>query len=220
MVIDMIHTVAVVTITSGAVTELQLRVLGICSSADRAFVAIGGLRSSLLVVFCPIRIRSLLFAEAALWLAEVGQNVQDVGAKEQKIVQQSEQREETQADHIHDDKSEIEPCQILHLYGDDHQQEHLIFGIDRSEGQQEAQIQIACCGIDAHEERGDIGDHHTTQIEKVESQRAPAALDALADHIVEIHGDGKEEDPAVGGDDDISEQPPDLTVQDGSAVKA
>ena len=226
MVVDVIHAVAVITVASGTVAEFQFRVGNIGSAADSTLVTVGGLLFGLcFIMICPIGIGLLLFGKSSSsGLQKIRQDVEDVRTEEQKIVQQRCQRVEAVEQGIDKETvnqhGKIEPSQPFHLNGNDEHEQHLIFREHGGKGQQQAQIQCAAVGIDTQQQSGKIHDDHTGKIKQIKPKSAPSAFNGFADEIVEVQGNGKQQNVAVGGQQDVSQQPPDLSVENGSPIKA
>ena len=74
-------------------------------------------------------------------------------------------------------------------------------------------------------QRCNIGDQHAGKIEEVEAEGAPLSLDDPPDIIIEIEGNGQEQNvhPTEHdrtGDENVADKPPDLAVENGRAVEA
>lgn len=208
----------------GTVAELQFRICDICSAADGAFVAVGNFGRFGLIIFCPVGVWLLLFCKGRLSQPhKVRQNMEHIAAEEQEVVEQGKNGEqierEGQNDQIVDGHAEIEPCQILHLNGDDVEQQDPAFREHGGKGQKQAQVQKTDGGVDTQQEGADVRQKHAGQIEQVEAECAPGAFHHLAYIIVEEQGNGEEQNIGVCGQKHIGNKPPDLTPQNGGAVK-
>ena len=123
MVLNMIHAVAVIAVAFGAVAEFQIGVLGISPSADSAFVAIQRNSCFLLIIFGPVCVGTLSCMPFAGRFHKVRQDLQNVGTKEQEVVEQGKKWEEVQTDHVDDGDCKVEPSQPFHLQGDNKEQD-------------------------------------------------------------------------------------------------
>ena len=56
VVVDVVHTVTVIAITARAISEFQIRIIGIRSTADSAFMMVGPLTCGIPIAIGPVRI--------------------------------------------------------------------------------------------------------------------------------------------------------------------
>lgn len=238
VVVDVILTVAIVSLAAGAIAKLQIGIVGVGPAADGAFVMIGLGARGRGVARSPVGVGLLLFgrlAEAELLHRRAvyrRQHVADVLAEKQEIVQQRHQHQQRivqphreaaqhgKAHHVQRQHGEIEPGEVFHLQRDDHEQIHPVFRHDSGKGQQQAEVQIIGRSADPRGQRGDVGEDNPRQIVDGKAQRPPLPLQHPADEIVEKQLDGQQQQIAGVGDKDIGEQAPHLSVEDFGRVPA
>ena len=161
MVADMILTIAVITITTGAIAEFQLRVGYIRTAADGAAVGIvcfcrssaliilavgerNGLTGCAAVLPCPILV-------CPLSPPGLGQQVLHIHAKEQEVVQKADQREQRMrqkidgiafVEHLDGDHDQVEqrhdPCSD----GNNEEDQKLCIRVGGGISQHQAQVQV------------------------------------------------------------------------------
>ena len=102
MIVDVVDAVAAVARAFGAVAEFQIGIIRVRAAADCTFVAVGALTGAAAVILCPVGIRLGvdLCTEVARGLAvgaaappALRQEIADVFAEKQEIVQQRNERE-------------------------------------------------------------------------------------------------------------------------------
>ena len=157
MIVDVILTVAVVSIAAGAVAELQLRISYIGSAADSAAMGVDLLGSR---PFCPIgwgegdrpcTNRFGLAASVDLCPPRKRQQIGDVFAEEEQIVGKTHQREQTvgeedlgeaKIEQFDGVEQQIQQTQDPCFDRNDKENHKLCIGIERGIGDQERHIQI------------------------------------------------------------------------------
>ena len=141
MVIDMLNTEAVIALTAGAVTELQFRMVHICSAADRAFVGI-----ELALLFIADSCRFLAEVYCALAGLPGHKSFQVAGAEDEEVKQRHQRQQiygEGIAQHGKQEKDRINNGKKLHLNGNDEHEQHLHIRIHRRKGEEHRKIDIA-----------------------------------------------------------------------------
>ena len=85
--------------------------------------------------------------------------------------------------------------------------------------EEEAHVQIGHIGLTAKEQAVYIHHNNAGEIEQIESQCAPEGLHGSTQGVVTVQHQGHQQDIAVIESQRIGEQSPDLTVENGRAVK-
>ena len=81
-------------------------------------------------------------------------------------------------------------------------------------------MQVVGTGVAAEDQAVHIHNENAREIEEVQPQCAPDIFDALSDGVVKDQHDSSPEHGAGAVQKDVAEQPPDLTTEDQTAVKA
>ena len=235
MVGNVILTIAVVAFAPGTVTEFQIRVTYIGAAADSTAVGVGNL---LLLGCClglgikgydlgSLRGRAdHFFAEHSGDLSAPGQgnNIQNILAEEQEIVGKGNDAEEIagegKGEQIHQHDHQIHQREQPGLHRDNEEQQELGIREDGGIAEEQAQVQVRDAGRAAEKHAVHIHHYNAGQIEQIEPQCAPALLHDPTDRIVAEQRNEHQQGTADHVGQRIGEQPPDLTLQNGSAVKA
>ena len=249
VVVDVLHAVAMIAAAAGAIAEFQLRICDIGAAADGAFVAVGLFAGAGLVVLRPVGIGSLLiFPVFPLSLRgaiaeEAWQNVFDVASKEENIIEKRDEREAARNEiderhRVHEAGAEtcqqagtdfperhenIEPCQIFGFDRDDIEEQEFGFRCDGGIGEEQAEVQVVAGSLHTGEHTGNVHHQYTAEIITVEPEGAPILLQLPADAVIdEEQQEGEQQVHAAGAGhlgEDVGKEPPDLSVQNGGAVK-
>ena len=227
----MLFAVAVVAVATGAVTEFHVRMAHICAAADDAAVGVGGaLRFCCRAEGNGAGGLDNLWTGFALRLDSPGgwQYIENILAKEQKIVGDGNQGEQTEGESTGEGKHYHlinRQCQIDHRkdpgsYRDDEKQKKLRIGVQSGKAQKQAHIQIENIGRPVGEEhRVNIHQHDAGEIKKIESQCAPCVFHSLAQRKITEKADGGKQEASGIISEDIGEKTPYLTLQDQRSVK-
>ena len=104
------------------------------------------------------------------------------------------------------------PGQPLGLDRDDEEEQELQVGIEGGKGEEHGHIDIVH-GRGAHQKAHQNVQQNAEEIENGELVGTPLPLQGVADEVVEVEGDGKQENvSAGGGDKDKGNDPPDLPL--------
>ena len=234
MVVNVIFTVAVITVASAAVTEFQFRIGHIGSAAYAALVGIvfpgGSAFGSCLGegdgagVFHRPGFCLSAHADAPV----EGNDIHNILAEEQEIVGNGDQREQIQREvtcqrklnHIINCDAQIEQSQNPGSHRDNVKQQELRIGIQGGKTDQQAQIQIEDAGSSAEEHAEYIHQKHTGQIEKIEPECTPGIFHSPSQTEVTEKTQNHNQGVACAVGKYIGKQTPDLTPQDQFPVKA
>ena len=239
MVADMILAVAVIPLTAGTVAEFQLGVGNISPPANSTFVEERFLGRGVTDLDSSIggelddRCFSWRFfpAEKLPDLQPKGQrdDVDDILSEEQKVICQSDQREEVDREgvreYIHKCEHQIEQGKDPGLHRNDEEQQERCVGIKCRIGQEQAHVQIGHIGPKikriGKDQAKDIHEDHAGKIEQIEPERAPLMLYDPAKGVVAEKSDSCQEDIVAGiaVGQRIGKQPPDLSMQDRILIK-
>ena len=100
----------------------------------------------------------------------------------------------------------------LGLDRDDEEEQELQVGIEGGKGEEHGHIDIVH-GRGAHQKAHQNVQQNAEEIENGELVGTPLPLQGVADEVVEVEGDGKQENvSAGGGDKDKGNDPPDLPL--------
>ena len=106
----------------------------------------------------------------------------------------------------------VNPGQPLGLDRDDEEEQELQVGIEGGKGEEHGHIDIVH-GRGAHQKAHQNVQQNAEEIENGELVGTPLPLQGVADEVVEVEGDGKQENvSAGGGDKDKGNDPPDLPL--------
>ena len=236
VVVDMILTVAAVARAFGAIAEFEAGIGDLGPPADRAAEA-GAVAGAGRVIDRALFDRALPAFLRRMPADEVGQEVGDLLAEEQDVVQQGDDRQEPgqvgegprlQGPHHHDDpaddadggEDQVDQAEPLHLDRDDEIDAYHLVRQDRRHGQKEAQVDIMRTRFRAQEEGGKVGQQDAAEIIDVQPQGAPILLQDLTAPVIEEQADRAPEEAGfhqIG--QRVGDQTPDLSPQDGGAVK-
>ena len=187
----------------------------------------------------PVRIRPGAGAGGAVVFAlaiaqGVRQDVFDVAAEEKQIVEQRhdgqqpverEERGDAQIQkHTQHRTAKVDPGHVFHFDRNEEKQQHPRLRRDGRHGEKQAEVQRRGVRPGAEEQRGQIGQQKPGEIIQIEAERAPVALEDLAELIVaEQRYAGQEQihpGRIVQIRKDIRKQPPDLPAQNGGTAEA
>ena len=188
---------------------------------------------------CPIGVRAGICRGRAVILPLpvaqcVGQDVFDVAAEEEEVVQkrhdgqqpvEREERGQLQGrEHVQHREAEIDPRHVFHLDGDEEEQQHLRLRRDGRDGEKQAEVQRGRVRSGAEQHCGQIGQHKSGQIIEIEAERAPVALQDLSELIIAEQRHRRQQQSraphVVQVRKDVRKQPPDLPAQNGGAAEA
>lgn len=239
MIVDVIDAVAVIAIALRAVAEFEVRIVRIRPATDRAFMPVGLLAGFGAVGACPVGARAGICRGRAVILPLpvaqcVGQDVFDVAAEEEEVVQkrhdgqqpvEREERGQLQGrEHVQHREAEIDPRHVFHLDGDEEEQQHLRLRRDGRDGEKQAEVQRGRVRSGAEQHCGQIGQHKSGQIIEIEAERAPVALQDLSELIIAEQRHRRQQQSraphVVQVRKDVRKQPPDLPAQNGGAAEA
>ena len=235
---DMVFAIAVITVTPGAVPELQIRMGDIRGTADSAPVGVGssGYSGGSLIGTC-IKGNGLVLSVGGGILCTLScpscidspgdrKYIGHIGAEEQEIVGQGDQAEEIigegGGEEIHSHHHQVDQSEDPGLHGDDEEEQEVGIGIHGGVAQEHAQIQVSHIGLAAENQAVNIHQHHTGEVEEVEFEGTPAVLHGPSKRPVAEEGNGNQQDAVVSGavNQGIGEKTPDLALQDGFPVEA
>ena len=230
---DMLRAVAVVALAAGAVAEFQIGGIHIRAAADGALVGVGGLDLGVggLVAAGGVEgdglalggMGDLLHGPAGIEPPGGGQQVPAVLAEGQEVVGQGDEGEEIVGEEIDDTQQnhhQIDQSKDPGLHGDDEEDHELGIGEEGGISQEQAQVQVVGTGIAAEDQAVHIHNEDAGEIEEIQPQGAPDIFDALTQGVVEDQHDGGPEHGAAAVQEDVGEQPPDLSPEDQAPVKA
>ena len=223
---DVVLTEAVVPDALAAVTELQIRVVGIRAAADGALVAI-----ALLLGLLGLLLLGLTELDGLAGVLVFGALLQvvDLRPDEHGEVQQGHDGQHytgpvVGADGLDDVEGEqcaVQVRQPLHLHGEDEEQQHRGVREQEGKGEEHGQVHIAGARCGQVGVAGDeTGQHHAknrqqraADVVQVELGRAPLALQRGADPVIEVETDQQGKGTGVGGHEHKGHQPPHLAVE-------
>ena len=238
MGINMVLTVAVITLAPGAIPEFQLRIAYIRSSADGAAVGIGGFGRSggCLIGACAGERDNLrpfgffggsYLPEKTAKICHPGyrDHIQNIFAKEQEIVGKSDYREEVISGKGHceqscEDNDKIDQSKHPCFDRDDKEQKKAGLGIHGGIAEEKAHIQVVHIGGAVKNHGINIHKHHTGEIKQIEFKRAPQAFHSLSQRKVTNQGDELKENVVLKQRQRVGKKPPDLTVKNCLPVEA
>ena len=146
--------------------------------------------------------------------------VDDVPAEKQEDVEQTEHdrhpRGRAADDEIIQIQRRVGQREILHLDRQEHEQQHLLVGIQRGVGEEQRQIEEHVTAI-AGNQRGDDRAEHADPIIQVEPDLAPLVFQPETDHVVEIQREQNENRRAGRRREHERHQPPDLPAHEPRA---
>lgn len=230
VIVDVVDAVAIEAAAFGAVTEFQIGVLRIGSSADGAFVAVSRLGIFLLIGGRPVCVGFGSGGTGRIVFEKVRQNVSDVFPEEKDVVQQRDDRCKPQEieravteklQNVENGKAEIDPRHPLHPDRKNEEQKHLRFRCDGGNGKEQTQVQIGRRAAPAEDQRENVVEKDAGQVVEIEPETAPDLFKDLAELVVaEKRNRCQKEADALCVKkicEYISKQPPDLTSQNGTA---
>ena len=210
VVVDVVHAVAVVAVALRAVAELKVRIVGVGSAADGAFVAVGALAGFRLVTLCPIGVglgargigTGVVLLRAAI-APGVSEEVLNIGAEKQEVVRKRNKGHEPverqrprqkQENNVHRREGKVHPGKIFDLDGDKHHQKHSCLGREGCNGEEQAEVQVGRIDVVAEKQTGKVAQQDTSEIVEVKAADTPVVFEHLAELIIaEQTDDGKEE---------------------------
>lgn len=231
VIVNMVHTIAVVAVAPGTVAELHVGIIDVSFATDRTLMAVDGLRSLFLIVPGPVGIWLLsILSKITEGLSasvpgsqEIRQNLQNIRTEENKIIQQSTDDKNFVGQRIDEkfvgNQHEVEPSHVFQFHGNDIHQQDPVFREHRGKGQQQAQVQVRDIGVEPKEQCRQIREDDAGKIVEIKPEGTPLTLQRLSDKIVKIQGNGQEHHVGVGWEKNIRNQAPDLTMQNSTAVK-
>lgn len=226
VVVDVVHTVAVIAVTLGAIAELHIRVLRICFAADGALMNISFFFVSCFGGLLKIhRLLGMLVLKTAFSIAE---GLHKVCPEEEKEVQDGDKREEgtdpvsgeQTGDNIQSKEGGVDPGQPLDLYRKNIKQQYLHIRVKNGEGKEQGEIDIVHGGVSRDQTVDDIQDY-AAQVEHVEAGCTPFPLQKATDPVIEVGGEDykenagtlKKEKIAALGKKYKGDEPPDLPMK-------
>ena len=146
--------------------------------------------------------------------------VEDIPAEEQHDIQQAEHDGHpcgcAADDEIIQIQRSIRNGKIFHLNRQNHEQQHLLIGVQRGIGKEQRQVEERVIRI-AGNQRGDNRTEHADEIIQIELDLAPLILQSDANHIVEIQRK-QDEDGRTGRRNEYERhQPPNLPAHQSGA---
>lgn len=145
---------------------------------------------------------------------------QNIAAEEQHDIQQAEHdghpRGRAADDEIIQIQRGIRNGKILHLDRQDHQQQHLLIGVQRGIGEKQRQVEERVIRI-AGNQRGDDRTEHADEVIQIELDLAPLIFQPNANHIVEIQREQDEDGRAGRRNEYERHQPPNLPAHQPGA---
>lgn len=228
---DVLGAVAVVALAPGAVAELQIGEIHIGAAADGALVGVGGLDLGMsgLVAARIVEGDGLAAGMDGLSGGAVcvdppgdGEQIFTVSAKGQEVVAQGDEGEEIVGEEVEDtqnDDEQIKQRQIPGLHGNDEKQGKLGIGVEGGIGQEQAQVQIVGAGHAAEDQAVHVHQQDSGEVEQIEPEGAPEIFNGPSQGVVAQEHQGGPEDVAGEVQEYVAEQPPDLTLEDQTAVK-
>ena len=157
-----------------------------------------------------------------------GEHVADVRGEEEQVVQHGHDGDQSQQeltvsqvlDHSQGEVGGVKPGQPLGLDGDDEEEQELQVGVQGGKGEEHGHVYIVHGGS-AHQEADEDVQQNAEEVKDGELVAPPLPLQGGADEVVEVEGEGKEEEPlsAVGHEDE-GDQTPDLAGENGGCVEA
>ena len=235
MIGNMVLTVAVVTLTAGAIAEFQFRIGNIGSAADGATVGIGGFGGSS-GSFIRARVKAndfrfslcgfdrLLLEQAAkIDPPGKGNHIEYIFAKEQEIIGKGNDGKqiagEGQGEQVDQYNDQIDQSKDPGFDGNDEEQQESGIGVQRCIAQEKAEVQIGHAGIPTENHAVNIHHDDTGKIKQVEPQGSPDIFHSPAKGIVTEQGNCSQQQIAGVIGQRIGDQTPDLAPEDQIAVK-
>jgi len=234
VVVDVIHAVAVVAVALRAVAEFEVRIVGVGSAADGAFVAIRALAGFRLVALCPVGVglgarsvgTGVVLLRAAI-APGVGEEVLNIGAEEQEVIRKRNKRHEPverqragqeQENNVHRREGKVHPGQILDFDGDEHHQKHSCLGREGCNSEEQAEVQVSRIDIVAEKQTCQITQQNAREIVEVKAANAPVAFQHLTELVVAEQADDRQKQIVARDIEqvrkDVGKKPPDLPLQD------
>lgn len=147
---------------------------------------------------------------------------EEIPAEKQKKVCQREQHRRPGAPASHQQVDETQRTRkqghILHLNGDDEEQQHLKIRVEHGKSKKQRQVDVVAGAVTCERSRQD-GPEHAAQVIDVELEIAPGIFQCVADEIVEIKRQHKAQRAGALGNEHKGEQPPHLAVHHGGPVQ-
>lgn len=232
VVVDVLFTVAIISLATGAVTELKFRIADVGSATDGAAVGIGRFHRCLCgFVRTGVELDDLclllgLFPEQSPGVDSPthGNYVQNVFSEEQEIVCQGNHGEqivgEGKGKQIHQNNGKVQQCKNPCFHGNDEEQQKLCVGKQRCVAEEQTEIQIGNIGLPTKDQTVNIHHQNARQIEQVEPKGSPDIFHSLSQGIVAEQGDGHQQQIIDPVSQRIGDQTPDLSLQDQIPVEA
>ena len=235
MVADVVFAVAVVAIAPGTVPEFQIGMGYVSSSADCTAMGVGSLRFGNCCLIGPcFRKRNNLgtFRLLLRFLSEQPpgvdtpgnrNDIQHILAKEEKIVGKGNNGEEVIGEGIEQQsvhhQRQIKQGEYPCFDRDDKKKKELRIWEKGGVTEEQTQIQITHICLAAKNHAPDVHHKHTAQIEQIESKGAPEIFHGPAQTIITEENQCEKQNVAMEKSQRISEQPPNLSLQNSGAVK-
>ena len=226
VVVDVIHTVAVIAVTLGAIAELHIRVLRICFAADGALMNISFFFVSCFGGLLKIhRLLGMLVLKPALPIAK---GLHKIRPEEDEEIENGHKRQEgadpipgqQTGDNVQSKEGGVDPGQPLDLYRKNIKQQYLHIWVKNGEGKEQGEVDIVHGGVSRNQAVDDIK-HYAAQVEHVEAGCTPFPLQEAADPVIEVGGEDykenagtlKKEKIAALGKKYKGDEPPDLPMK-------
>lgn len=231
VIVDVVFAEAVIALAAGAVTELEIRVIGVGAAAYGALAGVTlvlGLGVSLLGGFFEI---DHIWGALVFIAAEaVGDNI----SAENEVVEYGNNRykgDEYLACHnggneAESKKSGVKISQPLYFDGDDKEEKHAVFGEEGGEYEEHGEVDVGRTHAEVTNVAYKTGYHavdncaqYAAKIVKRKLWCAPVPLKGIANEIVEIKGNRQGEQIGGFGDKDEGYQSPYLSSYDKLGIE-
>lgn len=236
VVVDMVLTVAVVALAFGAISEFQLWVTHVGSAADGAPMGVwSGRRCHRCLIGTGVgegddlRLlgTSLEFLPKSAEIHDPGNgyHIHNVFSKEQEIVGKRDDGEQVSRPERHFKQAEQDHDQVQQgknprFHRDNKEKQEGGLGIHGGIAEEQTQIQVADRSVAVEDHGVYVHEHDTGQVEEVKFQRSPLVFHGPSQRVVAQQQNKLEQNVAACHGQRIGNQPPDLTVKNGAAVKA
>lgn len=230
VMIDMVTTVAVITIALGTIAELHIRVGYVGSSTDRTPVGVAGggglFLGHLHVELDYFRLFGLFAQKFAYLILPVQRDyIQYILSKEQEVISQGNQREEIcrskgWGKYTDKDGDKIDQRKDPCFDGDDEKQQEPSLGIQGGVAQKQAHIQVIYRSITAEYQAVNVHEQNPGKVKNVEFHCAPYPLHGTAQRVVAQQRNYHGKKIAAEQSEGIRDQTPYLSMQDLFSVEA
>lgn len=234
---DVVLAEAVVARAPGAIAELQIREVGIGTSADGTLMAVAPLGLFLLLLADGgLKVYGLLRALVPGEEADIGQYIPNAVPEEHGIHQphryqagQQGGKQELYRIGVHTDdvvegQEHIQDSQPLGLDGQYEIQADQGIGIKGGKGQEKNVVEVAVGhhrpGRPQPAQKGKCHcQHNTGKIKQCELGAAPVLFNGGTDEVVEKQPHYHPDDPVILGNENPGQKAPDLTAENGLGIK-